>query len=100
MTGQDSLEGEPQDGWVSGPELTDTELLVTTLCRFSGNPASHGEPCPTRSARLHPDVECRTLFFQAEALGRGVTGLEDYESVPEQLRQPWSGGAPIAIQNV
>lgn len=92
--------GEPTDGWVTSPLLTDTELLVTTLCRFSGSATSHRDACPGRVNSMHPDVECRTLFFQAEAFSRGLIDLEGFgASVPEQIRVPWRGGTPIGTSH-
>lgn len=86
---------EPEDGWVTAPQLIDTELLAVTLCRFTGQAVPHSDRCPERGLNLHPDIECRSLFLQADALTSGTLKLGAFEEIPEEIRQPWTGGDQI-----
>lgn len=85
---------EPEGEWVTAQQLWDTELLVIVLCRFTGIPLSHDQACIEREAHQHPNVECRTMFFQASALA-GVMKLDAFDPLPEQVRRPWTGGEQI-----
>lgn len=84
--------GEPEGGWVTAPTLIDTELLVTTLCRFSGEAVGHEQDCQYRLLRRHPDQECRALYFQGSALNEGLVSLEKFDALPEEVRVPFGGG--------
>lgn len=86
---------EPVEGWQKAPLLIDTELVSTVLCRFTGRPLTLEHGCLERSIRQHPDVECQALYFQAEALYRGVVGQSEFPTTQEEVRVPWSGGDVI-----
>lgn len=86
---------EPEGGWISAPQLVDTELLVTTLCRFTGRQVLHTELCPDRLAALHVDIDCRAFYVQAEALAEGRVDLAGFgPMLPEEVRLPFVGGEP------
>ena len=84
-------DGEPEGGWVTSDERVDTELLQVTLCRFTGEKASHSEPCPARERGIHPDEECRAIFVQGTALAEGRINPADFVEVPEEVRVPFAG---------
>lgn len=74
--------GEPGGGWAVAPTLVDTEILTIALCRFTGvRPnaelsSSEQLTCDDRVRGLHPDVDCTTLYHQAEALRAGTISYE------------------------
>jgi hypothetical protein len=85
---------EPEGGWETAPRLFDTELLVTTLCRFTGFPREHSGRCLEREAGQHPDEECAALYVQAGALRDGRLDLAAFgEDIPEEVRVPFAGDA-------
>lgn len=85
---------EPEGGWVTGPRLFDTELVVTTLCRFTGFPREHSRRCLERENGQHPDEECAALYVQVDAMQRGRLDLSAFgEVIPEEVRLPLSGDA-------
>lgn len=92
---QDSMGAfdEPEGGWETAPTLIDTELVVTTLCRFVGLPVGHLQPCLFRTTRRHPDEECRALYIQADALRAGLD-LGGFDEIPEEVRRPFVGDEP------
>lgn len=86
---------EPAGGWVEGPQLFDTELLVTSLCRFSGEPVGHGEICPAWLEHRHPDEPCVAYYVQAAAFREGRIDLSGFgNTLPEEVRLPSAGGEP------
>lgn len=91
---------EPEDGWTTAPTLIDTELVVTTLCRFTGNPVKHDERCPDLAAGLHPDEQCRALYVQADALRAGGLDLDGFDEIPEEVRRPFVGDEPSGREHV
>lgn len=91
---------EPEDGWVEAPALIDTELLSTVLCRFTGRPLDLSLGCLERAERLHPDLSCGAIYYQAQALASGRLVMEDFAAPPEQVRAPWQGGDVIGTTHV
>lgn len=84
---------EPVGGWVTGPELIDTEVLIVQLCRYAGIPLGD-QGCLHRMLKRHPDEECRTYFVSAKALREGQVDLAalDLESLPSEIRSNMMGG--------
>lgn len=82
---------EPEGGWVTAPVLYDTELVTTMLCRFTGFPAEASRRCLERENGQHPDVECRALYIQADALRAGQFDLSGFDEIPEEVRRPFVG---------
>lgn len=86
--------GEPEGGWETAPRLFDTELLVTTLCRFTGIPRETSERCLEREAGQHPNEECAALYVQADALTSGRLNLAAFgDAIPDEVRVPFAGDA-------
>jgi hypothetical protein len=85
---------EPEEGWATAPRLFDTELHVTTLCRFTGFPRESSGRCLEREAGQHPNEECAALYVQADALTHGRLDLAAFgDHVPEEVRVPFAGDA-------
>jgi hypothetical protein len=85
--------GEPDGGWVSAPQLIDTELLTIVLCRFTGEQlASLDDRCEARTIRLHPDEDCAAVYVQFDALDQGRTiDMQRLAGIQEELRVPFGG---------
>lgn len=47
---------------VTSPTLHAKGLDTLAMCRFTGERLGFGAPCPTRTARHHPDVDCWAVF--------------------------------------
>jgi hypothetical protein len=83
---------EPEEGWVEAPTLVDTQVLTIALCRFTGDrPERETGRCLQRQLRLHEDVDCVTLYHQADALRNG---LVHYELPATEVTAPVEGGEP------
>ena len=87
----DGGHGEPQDGWVTAPTLVDTEILTLALCRYTGHAPDVNGRCHQRALRLHADVECTTLYHQAEALR---SGRVHYDLPAAEVTVPVAGDEP------
>ena len=92
------IPGEPEDGWVGTEPLIDTEILQLILCRFTGDKVPMHGTCQTRWDRRHPDVECKTLFLQAEGLRYEL--LDGRLGANEELRAPYRVGEPVATTHL
>lgn len=91
---------EPEGGWITAPLLVDTELLITTLCRFTGVPVGHDAVCAARLDRRHPDVDCRAFYVQVDALRAGQVDLSGFGGeLPEEIRLPLIGNEPTGGQH-
>lgn len=77
---------EPSEGWVAGPALVDTIITSLTLCRYSGYSVGLQEPCAFRARKRHPDVDCVSLYFQAETLGTGVLDQAQFPQAQPVVR--------------
>lgn len=86
--------GEPEDGWTSGPTLSDTVNITITLCQFTGDQPEAGA-CPHRAARHHVDVDCLGVYVLAQRVLD--MGVRDQTALlidpPGNLTRPsiWSG---------
>lgn len=91
---------EPVGGWVTGPELIDTEVLIVQLCRYTGT-ALNDQGCLHRLLKRHPDEECRTYFVSAKALREGQVDLAalDLEALPSEVRSNTMGGTRAATDD-
>lgn len=87
----DQDHSEPEGGWVTAPALLDTVITSITLCRFSGDRASVKTGCSVRAGGGHQDVECLSLYFQAEALTSGVIDQSLFPSAQEVVRTHGAG---------
>lgn len=78
---------EPPGGWVTGPELINTEVLLIQLCRFTGSPLEDGG-CIHRALHRHPDEVCETYFVSAKALQEKWVDMEtlDLSTLPVEVR--------------
>lgn len=89
---------EPDGGWVVAPALLDTVITSLVLCRFSGLQVSVGGPaggCEHRRLGRHVDVECSSLYFQAEALASGTIDQTLFPAAQEVVRAHAAGDEPI-----
>lgn len=88
--------GEPEGGWVTAPALLDTVITSLVLCRFSGIPrGSLSETCPARQAGRHKDVDCTSIYYQAEALAAGQVDQARFSSTQAVTRSHGAGDDPI-----
>lgn len=80
---------EPEDGWVTSPQLYDTIITSTTLCRFTGVPVNLEGDCPARDR--HADVDCRSLYMQAEAIAAGALDQALFNDAQQVVRRHTAG---------
>lgn len=71
----DTFQDEPKDGWVTGQDLFDTEVITTTLCRYTGDQLGPNMECIYRRKRQHPDVNCVAFYHLADAIVDGRVAL-------------------------
>jgi hypothetical protein len=78
---------EPPGGWVTGPDLIDTEVLLVQLCRYTAMPLRHSG-CLMRHLGRHPDEDCQTYFVSIKALHDGQVNLDqlDLDVLPTEVR--------------
>lgn len=87
----DNLDPHPEDGWITAPTLVDTEITSLTLCRFTGRKVKLDTVCVARDLGLHKDVDCASLYLQAEALASGTVDQTLFPEVQEEIRTPAAG---------
>lgn len=90
----DSEDPNPDEGWVTGERLWDSEIASITLCRFSGIAVDGG--CPARRQERHPDVDCEGLFVSIEALRAGTIDLTQFGE--GTIRIPMGGGGDLSAE--
>jgi hypothetical protein len=89
---------EPEGGWVTAPTLADSQILTIALCRYTGDkPEREGLRCQAREAMMHADVDCVTLYHQAEALASGVIR---YDMTAPEVTQSAAGDDPTYVAPV
>lgn len=90
-----SESNEPEDGWVASPPLMDTVITSITLCRFSGMPRNPDRPCANRRLGRHENVDCESLYFQADALASGKIDQAAFPESQAVTRTHTAGDDPI-----
>lgn len=77
LESNDTMPGEPEEGWQKAPDLQSNELLSVTLCKFTGFTIDDLKaPCPW--ADEHAPGLCFTLYHSASALHRGDIDIANY----------------------
>ena len=89
LEGSGPSDGEPAGGWVGSPALVDTQILHLLLCRFTGSKVALRLPCPSREQQRHPDVECKTMFLQAEGLQLALLDGLLFPEANDEIRAPY-----------
>lgn len=87
---------EPEEGWQTAEPLVDSQILSIVLCRFTGEKPlgitlQNKPTCSMRALAKHEDVDCLTLYHQADALRSGKI---HYDMPGLEVTVPVAGGEP------